>query len=143
MSEVFLKVAKLVAQYDCHDEIFWNSSLQVFVNVNDIFYWGTADLEEITEENFPALEKAFEDIIAAAKNPRAGALYSNDAINLFASRLRGMRPQNAVYQAIHPDFFELFNACGPDRFAGLGNPYTMEKALQDNPYWHKKDGSAT
>lgn len=120
--ELFLKVAKLVAKYDCHHEIFWHESLKVFALVNDVFYWGTADAEEITEENFPVLETAFADIIAASKNHEGPFLFGAEAIMLFACRIRNLRPQNAVLKMLTAHILELFNACGPERPVGLGNP---------------------
>lgn len=43
--------------------------------------------------------------------------------DLFAARVRGMRPQGAAYTFYPPETWPLFDACGPEREIGFGNPY--------------------
>lgn len=42
---------------------------------------------------------------------------------LYAARKRGMRPQGAIYANFSAEEAELFNAVGPYREPGFGNPY--------------------
>lgn len=109
------QVLQLVAKYDIHDSIFWNSSLKFFVNVNDVFAWGTADLQEVTAENIDALEQA---IIDCEKLSDVGEVYGGW---LFAARIRKVRPQGASYPE-ERELWPLFDACGPEREVGFGNP---------------------
>lgn len=55
------------------------------------------------------------------------------ASSLFACRSRKMRPQGACYPDDHPELWPLFDACGPEREVGMGNPYRpgeRKKALE-------------
>lgn len=43
--------------------------------------------------------------------------------DLFAARVRGMRPQGAAYKVRYDkSIWHLFNECGPERETGPGNP---------------------
>ncbi|MEU8968107.1 hypothetical protein AB0D11_02330 [Streptomyces monashensis] len=101
--------------------LFWrvdDGKLSLYANVSDVFAWGGADAEPITPDTLPALEKAFTDLKAIDAD-----LYTAE---LYAARQRGERPQGAAY----PDdkhqawrqISALFDACGPERPLGLGNP---------------------
>jgi hypothetical protein len=83
-----------------------------YIMCNDVFFWGAADLEEITEEFLPVFDRAVED---CGGEIEFGAL-------LYCARQRRMRPQGALYSFIPKDKWELFNACGPEREVGFGNP---------------------
>lgn len=120
------RLLRLMDEYDSHDALFWRCGAQYgggefhtpasfFVNVNDVFWWGCADLEEITPENIAALERSYADAKAAHK---FGFIY---APHLFAARVRGMRPQGACYPP-EPELWPLFDACGPERPVDAGNP---------------------
>ncbi|GAA2108015.1 hypothetical protein [Streptomyces synnematoformans] len=110
---------------DCADTLFWrvdDGEIHLFANVSDIFFWGAADLEEITPARLPDLERAYADCKAAG-----GAEYMPE---LYAARIRGERPQGAAYPGRRPvgpeqhrDLIALFDACGPERPTGLGNPH--------------------
>ncbi|UDL15984.1 hypothetical protein QEH42_gp234 [Microbacterium phage Pumpernickel] len=41
---------------------------------------------------------------------------------LFAAKSRKMRPQGAYYKSIPENIWHLFDACGPEREVGMGNP---------------------
>jgi hypothetical protein len=83
---------------------------KVFVICNDVFYWGTADLEEVTPENFHILEQSLKD----------DEFYGDI---LFCARVRKMRPQGAFYKSLDDNQKKLFNECGPEREIDLTNPY--------------------
>lgn len=96
---LFYEVAKL-AEFDACDAIFWrwneeHEELNVFATCSDVFDWGTADVELITEENLPVLKQAVADV-----REITGSDYSNqsDAFLLFCARVRGCRPQGAFYR---------------------------------------------
>jgi hypothetical protein len=46
----------------------------------------------------------------------------NVAELLFACRSRNSRPQGAIYKRISKALVPLFDACGPERMTGFGNP---------------------
>lgn len=97
--------------------------LVCFVNCNDLFAWATADAEEVTPENIKVLEQTLKDV----KDVGGLTCYAD---NLFACRIRGMRPQWCAYPGVIYDkekqayaFVEprrqqdiklhaLFDACG-------------------------------
>lgn len=85
-----------------------------FINCNDLFWWGCADGEDITEENFHLIRKTSEDI-EKLDNKTFKLLRWID--ELFCCRSRGMRPQIPYYKDM-PDILKpLFDACGPERTA--------------------------
>lgn len=115
MSEQFiLEVLRLFSldETDCYDMLFWRceepGSIEFFVNVNDIFWWATADLEKIIPEDVPALRQAIADVQEIDPRDRC------TGFELWAARKRGMRPQQPAYpkdERLRP----LFDACGPAR----------------------------
>ena len=81
--------------FDNCDDLFWRvdseyAPITMMVSCSDVFAWGCADCETITDENIDDLEKAYID------DPDNGAA-------LFCARLRGMRPQGFYYQYIDKD----------------------------------------
>lgn len=86
----------------------------MMVSCNDVFFWGCSDAESIQLSELPDLIKAIEDANAA------GATHSEEL--LWVARKRGERPQGAVYAYVEPALGRLFDACGPFREAGFGNP---------------------
>jgi hypothetical protein len=108
----------LIAKYDAFGELYWRSDLTYFsVNCNDVFAWGTSEGEEVTPDNIDQLESAFAD--CAAISSTIGEIYGPW---LFAARNRKMRPQGASYPE-EREPWPLFDACGPERKVGFGNPY--------------------
>lgn len=81
-----------------------------WVNCNDLFYWATSDGEDITPENLPVLKQAFVDLESAY--PHMGKCWAGE---LFAARVRGMRPQRRVLDKYHESIRPLFLAAGPER----------------------------
>lgn len=116
------KLLRLIAEYEISDNIWWNTSLEFFVNCNDIFGWAMADAEPIsTDEDIVALEQAIKD-------------GGDDGVLLYCARKRGMRPQGALYKHLDEKNKELFNACGPEREINFFNP-----CGQDGTYQYKED----
>lgn len=112
---------------DDHDSLWWrvyDDRVVWLVNCNDLFAWGCSDCEEITEENFPMLEQAFKDCCEAIGK------HSFNYSDLWIARVRKMRPQGAAY----PDdekLWPLFDACGPERPTGMGNPYRNRREYME------------
>ena len=100
---------RLVHKYDSCHSLEWDSELNFYINCNDIFCWGCVDAEDVTPETLPILEQAFKD-----------AKYSGDL--LYCARQRKMRPQGAAYKVIAKKDWHLFDACGPEREPGIGDP---------------------
>lgn len=106
---------------DAYGDLLWrvdNAEVQLFANVSDVFAWGGADCEPITPDTLPALEQAYMDLKALGAEEFTAELY--------AARQRKQRPQGAAYPS---DAYEswrrvaaLYDACGPERPLGLGNP---------------------
>ncbi len=108
-SDFISQLLMLIASHDVSSGIFWNTSLQFFVICNDLFWWGCADLEEVTPDTFHVLEKALMD-------------GGDDGLFLYCARMRSMRPQGAIYQSLKKENWSLFDACGPEREIDIGNP---------------------
>lgn len=105
------------------DDLWWRTGdeyapITLLVNCNDFFAWGCGDCEEVTKDNIAVLEQAAKDIAAVT----ADGDYK-DAGLLFCARVRGVRPQGAYYPHLDKETWPLFDACGPERTAGVvGNP---------------------
>lgn len=114
-AELTLIKRTLAAMADEHtDDLFWHNSdptkdAGLFVLCNDVFFWGSADGETVTADNIETLEQAMKD------GGRDGAW-------LFVARVRGERPQGAAYSYIEAERWPLFDAAGPERETGMGNP---------------------
>lgn len=117
------KVLEFFDSHHIHDSLFWScedNKIKWWVICNDVFLWGCSDGEDITEENFSGLEKAYQDCRDII--PEGEFLFSGDWLMLWVARCRKERPQGAAY----PDderLWVLFDAAGPFRETGLGNPY--------------------
>lgn len=112
MNDFVLKLLALVAEHDDHHSLFWRcdekyAPISFFVNCNDLFFWATADCEQVTPENLPVLEKAYQDARAVDHEYMGG--------ELFACRMRKMRPQRAAYRDFAKELWPLYDACGPER----------------------------
>ena len=115
------KILRLYIKYERLEALFWDlneyDEIVASVNCNDLFSWASADAEDITPENFNELKKAHEDLYLVDET--YGPIYANE---LFAARVRQMRPQGAAYPK-DKGLWPLFDACGPEREIGFGNPY--------------------
>ncbi|WP_016888285.1 hypothetical protein [Mycobacteroides abscessus] len=162
--DLLYEVAKL-AQFDACESIWWRwnegrTELLVLVNCSDLFDWGTADCELVTEENLPILKQSIADVQVVSGSEYDG---QSTAFLLFCCRVRKQRPQGAYYKylTVHysvPDGLnewgnpkqrkdeeesalrtenlrDLFNACGPQRGIDFLNPKD-----QEGNYQYKPDG---
>lgn len=128
MSEFVMQILEFFAKEDIRDMLYWRTDgeyapITFYIITNDLMYWGCADAEAVNAETLPILKQAISD--CKAIDPVLGAI---EGCNLFACRVRKMRPQGAAY----PDergLWPLFDACGPEREVGLGNPYRPGKEL--------------
>jgi hypothetical protein len=110
------RVLEIYARADVQDSLWWNvrdGRIRFFAPCNDLFHWATADLEEITRENVETLEQAERDL--AALESLSGGTESVYLSELFAARVRHMRPQRPCYKNFPPGLSALFDACGPER----------------------------
>lgn len=115
-SESTKRLLNLLAYHECSDDIWWKETgsedfPEPLINVNDCFFWACADAEEITAPDLDALQKALEDVGD-----------NGHGLLLFVCRKRRMRPQGALYKHLDSSIQGLFNDCGPERKAGMGNP---------------------
>jgi len=109
-----IKLLKIIAKYDVFhgwDNIFWTKDMEFRVLCNDIFWWGTGDAEEITEDDLTLFEESLKD-----GGWEVGYI-------LYCARRRKMRPQGAAYSIIPEKYWPMFDACGPERKTDFGNPY--------------------
>jgi hypothetical protein len=97
---------------------------RVSLNVNDVFWWGCADSEDVEVSDLPLFNECAASCEAAGDRYVAGALY--------AARKRGERPQGAFYSYIKPSAWHLFDAVGPEREVGYGNPYRPGEYKQES-----------
>ena len=102
-----LRVLKLTAEDDCG--LRWADDGEFFINCNDLFWWGTADAEDVTPDNISLLADSLADCERVL--PESGPIYAGE---LFACRVRRMRPQGCAYPR-HKELWPLFDACGPER----------------------------
>lgn len=128
--DFIIEVLRVVSDNDDTSAIWWRcdgewAPVTFFVNCNDLFFWGSADTETITPGNIGELVRAYADAEAIDKCAYAS--------QLFCARVRKMRPQGACYpEPIFADrrdepetlkLWALYDACGPERETGFGNPY--------------------
>lgn len=120
-----MRVLTLFAMFphDSTEMLMWRvdgkyAPLTFMVSCSDFFWWGTADCEVISPDEIEPLEQAFADVTAASTNGQMDAYWGSV---LYVARKRGLRPQGAAYPTI-PALAALFDACGPERTVGLGNP---------------------
>lgn len=114
------------------EQLWWKvddeGNITWFVMCSDVFAWGTADAEEIeTIEDLLLLRdaKAECDALAARmkKDGDSGwASVQEYWPTLWAARKRAMRPQGALYKYLPEQMWGLFDAVGPERRVGFGNP---------------------
>lgn len=100
------------------DALFWrahNGIVHFYIDCSDRFAWGSADGETLSPATLPTLRQAYKDLAAIG----GGEVSHTDL--LYCARMRQFRPQHACYPK-NPQTWPLFDACGPARTAGLGNP---------------------
>lgn len=114
--ELIRRILKVYWDADVHDLLWWrvdDDEITFMAMCNDLFAWATADGEPITAENIQVLEETAAELKAIPITPKSDPLmYLSE---LFAARVRGMRPQRPCYKRMAPDISALFDACGPER----------------------------
>lgn len=107
-----IKALKIIGNNDLHRYLFYrvkdNDDVVFALICNDLFMWACSDMEELTPENSPILEQAIIDL-----NSAIGNCYN--APELFACRVREMRPQKRYYECLSKEIWHLFDACGEPR----------------------------
>jgi hypothetical protein len=96
---------------DFEGGLFWRVDMapgtdretKLFAQCSDFFYWGTADLEEITVADIPLLRQSLEDLKAIGAE--------EELSTLFAARKRRLRPQRPCYKDFEPPVAALYDAC--------------------------------
>lgn len=119
-----LRVLRTFAMFpnDLCGDLTWRvdgeyAPITFLVDCSDDFAWGTADGEPLADgADLDALETALADARAVEPN------YALFGVTLWVARKRGIRPQGAAYPKHAPGIWSLFDACGPKRDVGLGNP---------------------
>ena len=105
---VLEKPYQLRRVYDC---------FELHILCNDFFAWGLADLEPVFKPD--VLEQCYVDCRAVTGENCDHEYY---APYLYVCRIRGMRPQGAVYPRDRR-YWKIFDDCGPERPVQPGNPY--------------------
>lgn len=117
-------VLTIFADADVHGALYWridDGVVTLFANVSDVFAWGFADLEEITADRLEELQRAYDDLAPIDNTEWVPELY--------AARLRSMRPQGAAYPgADQPVVRALLDTCGPERPINFSNPKAPPEA---------------
>lgn len=114
--------------------------MSVSAPCSDVFWWGSADAEEIGPDHVDAYGDAIADVQAALSALRdVDARPGFDSVLayagwLYAARSRNERPQGAMYPAIPGALWSLFDAAGPTRETGLGNPKPRPSAPEPITY---------
>lgn len=103
------ELLKFIAEHDLHDYLFWDEDLDFHVMCNDVFYWGTSDMELITLDSFNIFKECIDEI-------------GHQGVYLYASKQRKLRPQGAFYKYIKKVYWNKFNACGNKRKLDFLNP---------------------
>lgn len=115
-----VRVLDVFARADLHDSLWWRTDgayapVTFWVQCSDVFAWGVADAELLPPEALDDFEQALQDVVAVVGANAYGP-------ELYCARRRGKRPQGAAYPS-DERLWPLFDACGPEREIGLGNPY--------------------
>lgn len=101
-----LPILAVFAKADDYETLYWKvegDQIRLWVNCSDWFFWATADMEEVTPEDVPALEQALDDLLRIKAPEYLGELY--------ASRKRRLRPQGPCYKDMPEAVKPLFDAC--------------------------------
>lgn len=107
------RLLRVIEAAENNEDLLWreqaDGSWKFFVICNDVFWWATADLEEITPDNIHLLEESYRDLKAI------DYVETSFTSMLFAARSRGMRPQYPAYPKFFDKVSALLDAAGPPR----------------------------
>lgn len=109
----------VAAAWDIDLDLYWHiddetDEVRAAVLVNDTFFWGASDCENVEAEDVTLLKEMY-DI--------GGYKYVAD---LYAARKRKMRPQNALINMAPPEIKKFLLEAGPEREVGFGNPHELD-----------------
>lgn len=97
---------------DAHDDLFWTVSddtIKFSIMCSDVFWWATADTEEVNEDSLPLLKQSYKDVKEASGESFYGS-------SLYCARRRMLRPQRPYLDRIgNTQVRALFEAAGPER----------------------------
>lgn len=84
-----------------------DDDIHLYVNCSDLFFWGSSDLEEVTNENVDVFTQAMSDIRALGDpgkfSPYAGYLFSARV-----RRLLPISPRRAQFEKADPRLLQMF-----------------------------------
>lgn len=107
--------------FDYTECLWWrgigDEPLTFYVPCNDLFMWGCADVEEITDDNIDSLI----DIVNECEEIM-GRWRGEDGFLVWCAVQRGMRPQGVYYKHFDEKLHHLFDAAGPEREVDMFNP---------------------
>jgi hypothetical protein len=115
--KTFEEIYELTKVLNLTDTDVWvrhsdDGEVHFYLNANDFFYWGCADMEEISFEDIALFKRCIEDLTGFKPTE------SYMAESLFMCRKRGMRPQSPVlgtYQREFPRLYRLIVSEFPER----------------------------
>lgn len=120
--DFYERLTNIICDHDLNEDVFWNridGKIRIYTNSSDLFWWAYADCVEITEENIELLEQSLQ------------LCKSSLGVELFACRMKKMRPQGAYYKYIPKELKKYFDECGPEREPGFGNPHDQHEYDED------------
>lgn len=96
---------------DFENGVFWrvdikpgaDRDMKLFAECSDLFFWATADAEEITVDDIPLLARTLLDLKLLDAEYELG--------HLFAARKRKLRPQKPCYKDMEAGIVALYDAC--------------------------------
>lgn len=119
-----LRLLDVLYKADSRSDLLWyvkGQHVDFCILCSDVFWWGTADLEEIYPEDLDDLENAFKDCKALEESKEA-PYATNYMATLWVARKRKMRPQGACYENMDAKLAELFDKAGEKRELNIANP---------------------
>lgn len=103
--------------FDGCEEIFWRTDgeyapVTFLLKCNDLFRWGCADAEAITDVSIGVIEATRAEFPDHPDDNDFKHVYWP---SLAACRIRKMRPQKPYYASLPKSMHAAFDACGPER----------------------------
>lgn len=93
-------------------------NIMICVHCSDMFFWGTADAEELTPEDLPDLQKAIQDVKTAGE-------FGFYGVDLWTARKRNLLPQNAWLNTLPRDLAQIYIQEFEAREPDFGNPHAL------------------
>jgi hypothetical protein len=113
-------------------DLVWHADetgLHFSAECSDVFFWAYADLESITPATIDLLEQTRQDLLDATGGDHRALV---ELADLYAARVRKMRPQGALMRHVLPSLWPLYEACGPERAVEFGNPSPWPRRPADD-----------